>query len=580
MKNKYLKLVPNRWLLMVFSLILVCQGLKAQETVSGMVTDATGAALPGASIVEKGTANGVQTDFDGNYTITVVGSEPILVFSYIGFLKQELPLNGQASLNVVLTEDAAKLDEVVVVGYGTSKKSDVTGALTSVSSEDFEKQPLNDVSQALQGRAAGVQVTQTSGEPGGGFKIRIRGANSVTGGNEPLYVVDGQFVDISTVNVNDIQSMEVLKDASSTAIYGTRGANGVILITTKKGRVGKAKINIDLFSGFSSVTQKLDLLNAGEFAEGVIFAEGVNPEEDNPFFTTQEIENLKRVGGTDWQNLLFQTAFFNNVQVSASGGSEAIDYYISGNLYESGGTVIDEKFKRLNLRSNLNAQLTKNLKAGLNINVGRVENSGVRADLGVGLSFDPTTPPFDENGDYNFNSIKNLATSEINPILAADNNIRENSEDRISIAGYLNYDIVKNLVFNTSAGIVKTQRFNNSYNPLLTSGVGIANVDNIYTSDLFNTNRLTYSVDIGEKSSLKIDAVHELVIDKFNRTDIDARNFFTDLVTYKDLSTAQFQLTSNTESKRELESFLGRVNYSMLDKYLFTLSLRAKKIIF
>lgn len=571
---KLLKMTVFSKTLLYIAIMLVSGTILAQSSVNGSVSDVNGP-LSGASVVVKGTTNGTQTDFDGKFALNNVNNGATLSISYIGYSSKEVSLNGQSTINIVLEVDASQLDEVVVVGYGTSKKSDVTGALTSVSAKDFDKQPLNDVSQALQGRAAGVQVTQTSGAPGGNFKIRIRGANSITGGNEPLYVVDGQFVDISTVNVNDIQSMEVLKDASSTAIYGTRGANGVILITTKKGHPGKAKINIDLFSGVSNVTQKLDLLSPVEFAEGVVFAEGVDPNEDNPFFTTQEIQDLRANGGEDWQELLFQTAFFNNVQVSASGGSEDLDYYISGNLYESTGTVIDQKFRRLNLRTNLNAKLSKRLKVGINFNIGREELSGVRANLGAGLAFDPTTRAFDENGDYNFNSIKNLSTSETNPLVAVENNVREDTEDRISISGNLNYDIAKNLVFNISGGIVKTEEHRNRYAPLISSANGRANVDNIYTTDLFNTNRLTYSVDIGEKSSLKIDAVHELVIDKFNRADIDASDFFTDLVTFRDLSAAQVQLASNRENKRELESFLGRVNFSLLNKYLFTASIRA-----
>lgn len=253
----------------------------AQKTVTGIVSDSNGP-LPGVNILVKNTTNGTQTDFNGNYTIDNVSKENVLIFSFVGYQTQEIQVINNTIINVILQEDTQSLDEVVVIGYGTSRKSDLTGALASVSAKDFEKQPLNDVSQALQGRAAGVQVTQTSGAPGGNFRIRIRGANSITGGNNPLYVVDGQFVDIFTVNVNDIASMEVLKDASATAIYGTRGANGVVLISTKTGRPGKAKISVDLFSGFSNVTQKLDLMSAVEFAEGVNFS------DDDIIFTDDE----------------------------------------------------------------------------------------------------------------------------------------------------------------------------------------------------------------------------------------------------------------------------------------------------
>ncbi|WP_298484715.1 TonB-dependent receptor [uncultured Maribacter sp.] len=547
-----------------------------QQQISGTITSSEdGFVIPGVNIIVKGTANGTASDFDGNYQINA-SSGDILVFSYIGYKTIEKTVTSITNLNVVMEPDAEQLDDVVVIGYGSVKKSDVTGALTSVSSKDFDKQPLNDVSQALQGRASGVQVTQTSGAPGGSFKIRIRGANSITGSNEPLYVVDGQFVDISTVNVNDIQSMEVLKDASSTAIYGTRGANGVVLITTKKGRIGKAKINVDLFTGTSTVTQKLDLLSPVEFAEGVNFSEGRDPNDpNNPFYTTAEIDALRLSGGEDWQKRLFKTAFFNNAQISASGGTKDVDYYISGNLYETEGTVVDQKYKRLNLRTNFNANLNEKLKVGVNFNIGRVESKGNRADLGVGLAFDPTTTAFNEDGEYNFNSTKQVSTSQTNPLVAVENNIRENTRDRYSINGYVNYDLAKNLVFNSSAGIVKTEVHNNTYAPLISSSIGRANVDNTSFTNLFNTNRLTYSVDIGEKSSLKIDAIHEFVKENRSEVEVDASDFFTDLVSFKNLSAAAVQIVSNEEQNRELESFLGRVNYSLLDKYLFTASLRA-----
>ncbi|WP_303315302.1 TonB-dependent receptor [Flavivirga abyssicola] len=552
-------------------LLVLCLGMTAhgQTRVTGTVEDESGIPIAGVNIIEIGTQNGVVTGFDGNFEINLVNSPSELLFTFLGYKDQKKTVSGNENLKIIIQEDLAQLDEIVVVGYGTAKRSDLTGALTSVSSKDFDKQPLNDVSQALQGRAAGVQVTQTSGVPGGAFKIRIRGANSITGSNEPLYVVDGQFVDISTINVNDIASMEVLKDASSTAIYGTRGANGVVLITTKKGRTGKAKINVDVFTGISNVTQKLDIMNAAEFAEGVNFSDGTE------VFTAQEIADLRANGGEDWQELLFQTGYFNNVQISASGGSENVDYYLSGNYYDADGTVINQNFKRLNLRSNLNAKLSERLKVGLNLNLGREVGTGVRADLGVGLSFDPATRAFDEDGNYNFNSTRNLATSQTNPLVAVENNFRENAIDRVSVNANINWDIAKNLVFNTSAGIVKSERHFNTYAPLISSNNGRANVDNIYLTNLFNTNRLTYSVDINENNSLKIDAIHELVMDKFNRVEIDASDFFTDVVSFKDLSAANVQTVQNNENNRDLESFLGRINYSLFNKYLFTASFRA-----
>jgi TonB-linked SusC/RagA family outer membrane protein len=553
--------------------------VKAQDKISvkGKVLDLTDkTSLPGVSVVEEGTTNGVLTNVNGEFSINLTKANAALKFSFIGYETKTVNVSGKTDNLVVSLQSAStQLNQVVVVGYGTTKRSDLTGAITSVTSKDFEKQPLNNVAQALQGRAAGVQITQTSGAPGGAFKIRIRGANSITGGNEPLYVVDGQFVDFSSVNVNDIESMEVLKDASSTAIYGTRGANGVVLITTKKGQTGKPKINIDLFSGFANVTKNLDLLSPAEFAEGVVFAERVNPNLPNPFYTTAEIEALRVNGGEDWQERLFQTAQFNNALISVSGGNEKTDYYVSANLYETSGTVVDQKFKRLNLRSNFNTKLSEKVKVGLNFNTGQEQSTGVRADLGVGLAFDPTTPAFNASGNYNFTSLKNVATSAINPLVAVQNNSFDNTLNRLNFNGYLNYQVTKNLVFNSSAGIVRSDRHRNSYVPLIANPIGVAAVDNIYSTNLFNTNRLTYALDINKNNSIKIDAIHELVQERNNIAQMDATNFFTDLVTYKDLSLAAVQRTANSETNRDLESFLGRVNYSLNNRYLLTASIRA-----
>jgi TonB-linked SusC/RagA family outer membrane protein len=574
-KNKLLKIQITFACVLFFGVISVF----GQMTIRGKVTSGSdGETIPGVNIIIKGTSTGTTTDIDGLYSISA-SSADVLVFSFLGFQTIEQLVGNRTTIDISFAEDAAKLDEVVVVGYGTVRRSDLTGALTSVSSKDFDKQPLNNVSQALQGRAAGVQVTQTSGAPGGGFKIRIRGSNSITGGNEPLYVVDGQFVDISAVNVNDIASMEVLKDASSTAIYGTRGANGVVLITTKKGSSGKAKISIDAFTGYSNVTQQLPLMSAYDFALGVNFAEGKNANDPNlPFsqgYSQAELDALRINGGEDWQKRLFQTGKFNNAQISASGGNESLDYYISGNLYETTGTVLDQNFRRLNLRANFNAKLSSKAKVGLNFNLGNEVLIGERADLGVGLSFDPTTPAFASNGVYNFNSLKNVATSQVNPLIAPQYNLRDNNLSRLNVTGYLNYQLAKNLVFNTSVGVVKNDRHNNRYQPLISSTNGIANVTNIYSTNIFNTNRLTYTLDINKNNNLKIDAIHELVQEKGNTANMEARDFFTDLVSYKDLSIAAVQRTDNSETNRQLESFLGRINYSLYNKYLLTMSLRA-----
>lgn len=567
-QNKFLK----KQILFICLLIFTSITIHGQTTVNGTINSSEDKMpIIGATIVVKGSKKGVNSDFDGKYTLNNVSPKDVLVIGFLGFKTVEITVGNKSVIDVVLQVDAQSLNEVVVVGYGTSKKSDVTGAIASVSSKDFEKQPLTDVSKAIQGRAAGVQVRQTSGSPSGGFNIRIRGANSITGGNDPLYVVDGQFIsDLSTVNVNDIQSMEILKDASATAIYGTRGANGVVLVTTKKGRSGKTKISVDVFKSISNVYKKLDLLSPSEFAEGVNFAEG------QIFYTQAEIDALKVGGGEDWQDRLFSTGIANNAQLSASGGSDTVDYYISGNLLNSSGTVVSQDYTRANLRVNLNAKLTDKFKIGVNFNGGFEKLIGDRADVSTGISWDPTTPAYKADGTYNFLPIKSgVATASKNVLVAVENNIQDNNENRLAVNGYLNYDISKDLVFNSSAGIIKADAHNNSYNPFITSSIGIANVRNIYSTKLFNTNRLTYTKDINEKNNIKVDVIQESVNERFDNTLIYASNFFTDLVSYNDLTVASVYKVSNSPQSRQLNSYLGRINYSLLDRYLLTLSYRA-----
>jgi len=562
--NKFMK--HSYW--GVFLFLLSSFTLQAQQKVSGVVTDTDGTPLIGVSIQELGTSNGTITDIDGNYALEV-NSRASLTFSYTGYQNQTLSVGGQSIINVSL-EVGAVLDEVVVVGYGTLKKSDLTGSLASVSSKDFDQQPLTRLDQALRGRAAGVAVTQTSGAPGAGFKIRIRGANSISGNNAPLHVVDGLVVgNINSINVNDIASMEVLKDASATAIYGSRGANGVVLITTKTGKQGPAKIELEAFYGISNVAQELDFMTPAQFAEGVNFAEG------NELYTASEISALQNGGGEDWQDRFFRSAAFSNVQLSLSGGSEFIDYYVSGNIHNAEGTIIDQDYTRYTLRANLNANLSDRLKVGINSFFSRDENEGVRANLATGLTWDPTTPAFDDEGNYNFTPLKpGIGNGSPNPLLQPDNNIRFNLNHQIIANGYLDYKLLDNLVLNISGGVEQRNINQNSYTSLLVNNTGNATVLNRDINRFQNTNRLTYTHNKTPNHRIQIDAIHEQQLVTTVWTEATARGFFSDNTSYKDLSLGAVQRAANNSTSESLQSFLGRVNYSLFDKLLFTASVR------
>ncbi|WNJ20435.1 TonB-dependent receptor [Pontibacter sp. G13] len=541
------------------------------QTINGTITNEDGEPLANATVRAEGTTIGALSDDQGRFSLSIPDDVTSLIVSYYGYEPQTVEIAGRSTINIVMLAESSSLEEIVVVGYGTSKKSDLTGSLAKVSSADFEQQPLTRMDQALQGRAAGVNVTQTSGAPGAGFKIRIRGANSISGNNTPLYVVDGLVVgDINSLNVNDIASMEVLKDASATAIYGSRGANGVVLITTKSGQAGTPKVEFETFMGVSQVAQTLDLMTPAEFAEGVNFAEGTE------LFTAEEIEALRAGGGENWQDRFFQPGSFYNAQLALSGGSEKTDYYFSGNYYQAAGTIIDQDYVRYTLRANINSKLSDRVKVGLNTFLSRDENTGVRANLATGLSWDPTTPAFTEEGDYNFTPLKpGVGNGTINPLVAPENNVRHNIDHQIVANGYVDVKLLDNLVLNVSAGVEQLNIAQNGYTSLLVNNTGNATVLNRDVNRYQNTNRLTYTYDEGANHRFQIDAVHEQQYVTRVWTEATASGFFSDNTTYKDLSLGAVQRIANNSNSESLQSFLGRANYAFKEKYLFTASVRA-----
>jgi len=558
-----------------FIIIIMCSNtLLSQTSLSGTVVDQNGQAIPGVTILdENNETNGTVTDFDGNFSITVP-SDGELNVSFIGFKSQTIAVSGQTNLNIVLEESVSALDEVVITGYGSQvKKSDVTGSISSISSEDFESQPLIRVDQALQARAAGVAVTQTSGAPGAGYKIRIRGANSITGNNNPLYVVDGLVVgNINNINASDISSMEVLKDASATAIYGSRGANGVVLISTKSGSKGKAKIQVDSFFGTSQVVQHIPVMTPVEFAEGVNLRDELPGKPAT--ISADRINELRAGGGANWQDYFFRSAPFSNIVISASGGSDDIDYYISANTYKAKATVINQDFNRLNLRANINAQLNDKLKVGINNFVSRSENTGARVNLATGMAWDMSTPPRDSNGEYNSVPIDLGVGNGTNmPLLAPENNSVENISDQLISSIYANYNITDNITLNISAGIEKIDFTNSNYSHSIT-GPNKAVVRDQQGLRFQNTNRLTYKND-NPDHAFQADLVHEQQSFEMTFREATASDFFSNSTNFKELSLAGIQNTDSGISNEKLESFLARINYSLYDKYLFTASVRA-----
>lgn len=320
--------------LIIFNALTFAQ----QTTVKGTVTADDGSALPGATVVVKGTSAGTVTDMDGNYTINTESTDAVLVFSFIGYNTEEVTVNGQATINISLLPDISDLDEVVVVGYGVQKKSLVTGAISQVKSEDIEKSTVTRIEQAIQGKAPGVYVAQNSGEPGGGMSIKIRGTSS-DGNNEPIYIVDGiRTGGLEYVNPSDIESMEILKDAASCAIYGAEGGNGVVLITTKKGKKGEGRVDYKYSYGLQSIVNSPNVMDAQQYKDYFMEATRYENNKDSALFMDLSTDN-----GTNWLDEVFQVAPMHDHQLSFSGGSEKTTYYFSTGFLDQDGIVGGEK---------------------------------------------------------------------------------------------------------------------------------------------------------------------------------------------------------------------------------------------
>ena len=431
-------------LFLMLSLCFVAEITAQSKTITGQVTSKEdGLALPGVNVVVKGSNKGASTDFDGNYTITLEGENKVLVYSYVGYATQEIVVGRTSkTINAVLEEDLAALDEVVVVGYGARKKSDITGAVSSVKSEELNAFPVLNAEQALQGRAAGVVVqSNNGGEPGAPISIQIRGNTSISASSAPLIVVDG-FVGAVMPQPNDIQSMEVLKDASATAIYGSRGANGVILVTTKKGRKGALTVEVNSNYALQNTTNKLDLLNADEFAA---YQRILNPEY------------VQGPANTDWQDLVYRTGSTQNHQFSFSGGSDKVNFYASTTYFQQEGVIINSKFERLSFLSNVDAQVTDKLKLGINVFGSRGNRDGVPTQSRGGritgggddvvssvFRFAPDLGVQDASG---VNTLNSVGEDIDNPFAVATEGINERKTDNYRANLYANYDILENLTF-------------------------------------------------------------------------------------------------------------------------------------
>jgi len=555
----------------MFMFLLSSGSLLAQnKPITGKVTSDSGETMPGVSILVKGSTMGTATDIDGNYSISASEGD-ILIFSFIGMQTKEIATNSSNVYNVTLETDISQLEEVLVVGYGTTKKSDLTGSVSSVKAQELTAFPVANATQALQGRAAGVSVQANNGDPGGSLKVRIRGGNSINASSDPLYVVDG-FIGGTLPPPEDIQSIEVLKDASATAIYGSRGANGVIMVTTKKGKAGKVKV--DFNTSFSSQTEinRLDLLNADQFLD----------------YTREVIPTYVDNGAdTDWQDQIFRTGGIQNYQISVSGGSDKVNYYVSGSYFDQKGIIIGSDFNRYSITSNLNFNASDKITVGLNLLARRTGRNGVVTQegsagaggagvVGSSLRFMPDLPLRNEDGSFTLASIGDPID---NPFAVATQREEETLADLLQGNLYVNFDITKALTFKTTLG-VKTDNFRTGiFVPTtLFAGRNVngdATINSAKNTDIINENYLTYNWEINPKNTVTALAGYSIQKSTDNNWSAGSQSFITNSVSFWNLGGGAVpKIPSSGFAETQIASVFGRINYSHNSKYLLTFNAR------
>lgn len=582
--------------------------------VKGQVKDAAGEPVIGATVVVKGTTKGASTGIDGGFTLDVTPDD-VLVVSYIGYDTQEIPVGSRTSFDIQLREEATTLDDVVVIGYGAVKKRDVSTAISSIKAEDIANRPITDFRQSMAGKMPGVQVMQTGGDPEGNVMVRVRGISSATAGNDPLYIVDGVPMEngLSNLNTNDIESMEVLKDASSAAIYGSRGSNGVILITTKKGKSETIQVTYDGYYGIEQVSKKIDLMNAYQYAQVSKEAHdaayldqypgGTAPNGDRPeSYMNYPVELVPYLNGepgltdTDWQDAIFRTASTTSHNIAISGKGKHVNYFISGNYYYKEGVIINSDFERYSFRMNLDGKY-KNFKYGVNFSPSYSKSNKVNAsgDYNSGgivqsaLTSCPIWPIYNEDGTFNFqgNGYWRIGTDYqhneiLNPVALAT--LQSEVIDRMSMTGraFLGYDICKGLSFQTSFGGSFYGAIDNKYRSSELPLRGKAYYDAPSNPEGYSSagfyfnwlieNQLTYDRTFGDHS-LNVILVQSAQKETYKTLNVTATDYPND-----QNQTIGGGTVSDGDSKTEqwsLASYLARVQYNYKGKYMLSAAIRA-----
>ncbi|WP_226332801.1 SusC/RagA family TonB-linked outer membrane protein [Echinicola marina] len=555
--------------------------------------------IPGVTILEKGTSNGTVTDIDGKFTLDVKEGAVITV-SFVGYEKQEIVVGNETNLQILLAPDLQSLEEVVVVGYGSVKKSDLTGAVSSVKAEELQETPITSIDQGLVGRASGVMVTQTSGMPGAVASIRIRGSSSLQGGNEPLYVIDGfpiyngggfgqtggnaKVSGLSSINPADIESIEILKDASATAIYGARAANGVVLITTKSGKEGRDQIIFDAYYGVQNVVRQIDVMNGLQYAE--LVNEAYQNDGLSPVYDAAKMEELRQnPKGTDWQDELFRSAPIQNYQLTFTGGDKKTNYSVSGNYFDQQGVIRNSGFQRYSARVNLNRNIKDNFKVGTSLNISKTNSNAVQTDAGgaagvvsSAMKFNPVLPIYENESLGEYTQVNSPGIIYANPIATADEQVRENQMLRVLGNMFAQWEFVPDLTAKVSVG---TDLVNTKFDTFIPSnifqsgGVASASVNGGYTTNWLNENTLTWNTSLKEGHQLSVLGGITFQKNKFEGLGASSQDFVNNVLEENALGAgAIYNQPSSSSTEWSLMSYLGRINYNIHEKYLISLNAR------
>ena len=554
--------------------------VSSTKNISGVVKDETGEPVIGANVVVKGTTNGTVTDMNGRYSLEVPEGG-VLQISYIGYNTQEVKVGSGDVVNVSLREDSEALDEVVVIGYGTVKKSDLTGAVGSVQMKDVSQVGITSADRALQGQIAGVQVNARTGQPGESMMIRVRGSNSLAGGNEPLYVIDGMPVEKmnSDINPEDILSMEVLKDASSTAIYGSRGANGVVMITTKRGRTGDTVLEYNGYVGVSSLRKKLDLLGKDDY---IAMVNEVSQNDGNGIAITPE--QAAMLPNNDWQDLAYQTALTHSHQVSVSGGTDKTKLYSSLNYMNQEGIIKGSDYNRFALRINGDQKLARNLSLNASIaySYGTQNTANSNADGWGAIAYTAMVmAPIQEirDADGKYTNFSGTPWGGTNPVGMAELYKNKTVNSRLLANMSLIYEIIDGLTFRVNAGAEVNAGSSDRYIPIGLSAGGKLDGDasksksNYYT--IINENILTYDKRFNKNHALNLMGGVTFQTYQYNDLGGSGTGFLRDVYETNNLGVASTPGTpSSGYSDYRMASFLGRANYNLMERYLLTVTAR------